>query len=173
MRCPPAPAAANYCAAYPECAGLPRPLKVPKARSYRYNGANEIPMWTDSRQQYMDLPNKTNPGTPIEFFYSPKLLEGEFYIWNPINIQNWAVRFTWYRSLQDIICTTNTVDFPQEWVNPLIWGCSREMCPGAGTPPDKVATIEKNADRYLDLAINWDRESEDILFGMNYDGARA
>jgi hypothetical protein len=30
----------------------------------------------------------------------------------------WAVRFTWYRSLQDFIDPTNTADFPQEWAAP-------------------------------------------------------
>lgn len=161
---------------YPPSAAVGRALKVPKARRLLWNGfgpsQNEIPLDVWSRQEYMDQPNKLTPGTFTSFFYGPKLGFGEMNLWAaPVDV-NSACRFTWYRPLQDFLTPANTMDFPQEWVNPLIWGGAREIMLDYDCPPPRIAEIEKMADRYLDAATSWDRESEDIQFGLVNEGRR-
>ncbi len=147
---------------------IERPLKVPAARLLTLQGLNETPMTIMSRQEYMDLPNKNSPGVPTQCFYSPQRDTGLFYIWTVPNYSNWAARFTWYRPLADFLLPTNTVDFPQEWINPLLWNLSKEMAPGYGVPTETWNRIEKMADTWAMLAISYDRESEPIQFGMDY-----
>lgn len=157
---------------YPAGTDVTRPLKIPKARSYRYapvgGNPSEIPMWVKSRQGYMDLPNKETPGSPIEFFYAPKMVNGELYIWQPVATQTWAVRFTWYRAISDFLLPTNTMDLPQEWASTLMWNIAREMMIGAEVPPQRAELIGSMAARKLDLLSGWDKESEDVQFGMSY-----
>lgn len=154
-----------------------RPLKVPAAR-LRYlggngtpNNPNETPMTIMSRQEYMDTPNKLSPGTPTQWFYSPQRDSGLFYIW-PVPVTTaWAIRFTWYRPLQDFFLPGNTMDFPQEWVAPLTWTCARDLMGVYSTPPARQAYINQQAALYGDLAISYDRESEPIQFGISWEVA--
>lgn len=144
-----------------------RPLKVPNARLLTYQGLEETPMDDMSRQEYMDQPNKANLGTPTQFFYAPKLVSGEMYVWPNVQQGIWGQRFTWYRPLQDINSPANTADFPQEWVNTLGWNLAKEMGPEFDVPPNRWAIILQQAKEKLDMVTNWDRESEPILFQLD------
>lgn len=161
----------NYALAYTTEIG--RPLKVPKARLLTLNGLNETPMTVLSRQEYEDLPQKGGAGssgakgTPTQFFYSPRRDNGLLYVWPVPQTSAWAVRFTWYRALQDFLIPTNTSDFPQEWVLPLIWNLSKELAPGYGVPELTWQRIKEQADNYAVLAVSYDRESEPIQFGYD------
>ena len=159
--------AENFCFAY--ATKIVRPLKVPRVRLLTYQGLQETPMTVLSRKEYMNLPQKTNPGTPTQFFYTPQLVSGEFYAWpNPANA-NWGARMTWYRPLQDVTSVAQTADFPQEWINPLGWNLAREMGPEYGCPAQLWAIIKSEAAEKLDMVQSWDREPEPIYFGMSFD----
>jgi hypothetical protein len=146
-----------------------RPLKVPFARLLTYQSQTEIPMTLLSRQEYEDLPNKSTPGTPTQFFYTPKLVSGEFYPWpSPAN-SGWGIRFTWYRPIMDLNTPANTVDFPQEWVNAIGWNLAMEVAPEFDVPPPRWAMIQQMAASKLDLVSSWDRESEPVEFQIDFD----
>lgn len=159
-------AAGNYALAY--TTPIVRPLRVPRARLLTLNGLNETPMTVLSRQEYMDLPQKTSPGTPTQFFYAPKLSQGVLRVWPVATTSAWAVRFTWYQPIQDFLAPNNTADFPQEWINPLIWNLSKEIAPSYDVPDSKWAKIKELADIYAILAVSYDRESEPIQFGLDF-----
>lgn len=162
----PGPAAnGNFALAY--TTAITRPLKVPKARLLTLQGLNETPMTVLSRQEYMDLPQKMSPGVPTQWFYSPQLDTGLLYVWPVAQRSAWAVRFTWYQPIQDFFSPNNTSDFPQEWINPLIWNLSKEIGPSYEVPDAKWAKIKELADSYAILAVSYDRESEPIQFGMD------
>lgn len=157
----------NFVTAY--TTKIVRPLKVPQVRLFYFQGLRETPMLDLSRQEYMDLPNKANPGAPTQFFYTPQLVSGIYYSWpNPQNA-NYAARFTWYRPLQDVTSPANTADFPQEWVNALGWNLAKEMGPEFDMPPPRWAMILSQAQEKLEMVKEWDRESEDIQFGIDFD----
>lgn len=152
---------------------LSRPLRIPRTRLLTLQPAQalnylETPMTVLSRQEYMDLPQKRTQGTPTQFFYTPQRETGELYIWPVPSITQWAVRFTYYRSLQDFLIPTNTADFPQEWVLPLIWNLSKELMTGYGVPDATAQRITAMADQYALTVISYDRESEPIQFGMDW-----
>lgn len=151
---------------------ITRPLKVPNARQKLLTNGNETPMTILSRQEYMDLPNKVSPGSPTQWFYSPRRDQGFLYIWQPSQVTNYAVRFTWYRPIADLLVPNNTMDFPQEWVLPLMWRLAYELAPGYNCPPLKVQILEKMAGTYDDLVISYDRESEPVQFGMSYEATQ-
>ena len=162
--------AQNFAFAY--ATKIVRPLLVPRVRLLYYQGLRETPMTVLSRKEYMDLPQKTNLGISTQFFYTPQLVSGEFYIWpNPQNANN-AARLTWYRPIMDINTPANTIDFPQEWINACGWNLAREMGPEYDVPPPRWQIILTEAERKLELAQNYDRESEPIYFGMDFDQAQ-
>jgi hypothetical protein len=164
---PSSASAQNFVMVY--TARIIRPLKVPKARRYAFQGSLETPMTVMARQQYQDLPIKTTPGIPTQFFYSPQLGQGELYVWPVPNNASSAVRFTWYRPLQDFNTPANTGDFPQEWINTMIWCLARECGLDYDVPASRWQIVLSMAAEKLDMVQNWDRESEPIWFGMGYD----
>jgi hypothetical protein len=164
----------NFVFTFPQSATIQSPLRVPAARTIAWQGLIETPMTRLSRREYMDYPNKVNPGSPTQFFYAPELLngvpQGQFYVYlTPQDSRNGA-RFTYMRPLQDV--TTNpaeTGDFPIEWTNACIWNLAREMAPEFTLPAQLWAIIKEQADEKLEMVRGWDREPENIQFGYDFD----
>lgn len=160
----------NFCFAY--TTKIVRPLKVPRVRLLYYQGLTEIPMTVLSRKEYENLPQKKNPGTPTQFFYTPQLVSGEFYVWPNAATSNWAARLTWYRPIMDLVNPANTMDFPQEWALCLEWNLAVLMAPTFDVPPQRFQMLQGMASTTLDVAVSWDREPEPIYFGMDLDQAQ-
>jgi hypothetical protein len=150
-----------------------RPLQVPRCRQIFYQGGLSGPRLTPmsvlSRKEYMDLPQPDDPGISTQFFYTPQLVSGEFYAWpNPQNA-TFGARLTWYRPIMDINTPANTLDFPQEWINACGWNLAREIGPEYAVPPQVWQIVVAEAEKKLELAQNYDRESEPIYFGIGFD----
>lgn len=153
---------------YPPAAQIVRPLKIPAARLLTFASNQETPMTILARQGYMDLPNKQSPGVPTQWFYTPQRDLGYLYVW-PVPVTSaWAVRFTWYRPLMDLNTPANTMDFPQEWVTPLRWLLANELMVGHSVPPMRQQTIKSNAAEWMQVVSGWDKESEPVQFGMDW-----
>ena len=149
---------------------LVRPLKIPEARLLTYNGFLKTPMTVLARKRYMDLPQPQTPGTPTQFFYSPQLVAGQLYAWPaPLN-GTYGFLGTYHRPIQDFNTVSNTADFPQEWLGALLWNGALEMAPEYDVPPARYQMIQQRAGYWLDLAQNYDRESEPIEFTMDMVG---
>lgn len=149
-----------------------RPLKITSARAYRFDTGIETPLNILSRQQYFGRPGRSPGGVPTEFFYSPKLVSGEFYLNNIPDDADWGVRFTWNRSIQDFILTADTADLPQEWVSCLTWNLAREIMVPYEVPPGRADLILKTAMAKFEMVESWDRESEPIRFRADLRGWR-
>lgn len=157
----------NFALVYQEA--IQRPLRIPNARLLYLNGLNETPMTIMSRQEYMDQPNKLSPGVPTQWFYSPQRDKGLLYIWPAPQQSAWAIRFTWYRPLADLLAVNNTMDFPQEWILPLVWILANDLLPDYDVPPNRANMIKQQYAIYSDLVVSYDRESEPVSFGMSWD----
>jgi len=164
----------NFAFSYAQSATIQSPLRVPAARRIAWQGLIETPCTRLSRQEYMDYPNKVNPGVPTQFFYVPELLngvpQGQFYVYlNPQDSQS-GMRFTYLRPLQDITTTPGqTGDFPIEWTNTCVWNLAQELGPEYDVPPNRWTMIQQQAANKLEMARGWDREPEDISFGYSFD----
>lgn len=147
---------------------MQRPLRVLSARRYNYASAIETSMNPPfSRIDYRDLPNKSATGTPTQFFYDPQIPAGVFYIWPLITAATDAVKFTWMRQLQDFNTASNTPDFPQEWIDTLVFNLALCMSPEFGVPTEQYNKIKEQALAYLDMAVGFDREPESYYFQVD------
>lgn len=159
--------------AYAYETNIVRPLRVPFSRRLAFSGQILTPLRMMSRREYFDLPNPLSEGTPTQAFYNPARDQGEYYVWPVVNagsLQNSnAMRFTWYRPLQDFLTVDNTADMPSEWMNCLFWSLAKELGPRYSVPAERMRTLQENASAMLELAEGWDREPEDIYFGLDAD----
>lgn len=152
-----------------------RPLKIPAARRFQYNGLIITPLTPMlSRQEYMDLPQIANPGLVNQCFYNPGGAQtGELLVWNVPSDSSMGLRFTWYRPIQDFTTVDDAPDLPQEWANALQWGLAMELAPRYSVPPERYDRISTMAAAKKELVQGWDREPQNIYFQLSYDTTAA
>lgn len=157
--------------AYPTA--LMRVLRVPNGRRRFWATGNETPLIVMSRFDYDNLPNKTTPGIITQFFFDPQQGNGAYTnpqaimnVWPaPTDYQN-GMAFVGQRPIQDISGLTQLPDFPVEWVAALKWGTALEIAPEFDVEEPRTRIIAAQAERWLLLARQWDKEPEPLLFGM-------
>jgi hypothetical protein len=156
---------------------LLRPLRIPFSRRLAFNVAGQqlTPIRMLSRQEYFNLPNPLSAGTPTQVYYNPSRDQGQFFVWpvtNAGSLQNSnAMRFTYYRPINGFLSPNNTADLPDEWTNALQWNLAKEMLTDFSVPTERRAEIKMEAAAKLELVMGWDREPEDIFFGVDMSEA--
>jgi hypothetical protein len=153
-----------------------RPLRVVSGRRFAFNGQIDTQMIQISRVDYRNQPNKSNQGVLTQFFYDPRggaNTQGIMWIWPaPSNVAN-ALKFTWWRQIQDFSTPGNNPDLPQEWLDFLIWGLAEKMAAEADCPPARYAIIKEQASAAFDVVSGFDREPESYMFGVDMDQTSA
>lgn len=165
-------AAASGNAVYVYQTSILRPLRVVSGRRFAFQGSLDTPMIQMARIDYRNLPNKTSTGTITNFFYDPRggaNDQGVMWVWPAPPDVTSALKFTWWRPIQDFDTGANTPDLPNEWIDALIWNLAYKMAPEYDCPPTRYAMIKEQAAQSLDLVAGWDREPESYLFGYNAD----
>lgn len=147
-----------------------RPLRIVAARRYLMSSQIETPMMVSSRLDYRDLPSKITTGTPTQYFYDPRggaNVAGQIYVWPaPVDARA-AIKFSWYRQIQDFNNPGDTPDLPQEWLNALTWNLAQELAAEYAVPPPLYQMIRERAAVSLDRVTGWDKEPESIFFGVS------
>lgn len=147
-----------------------RPLRVPAVRRLQYIGLLETPLTKMmSRQEYMDLPNKYNPGLVNQAFYNPSRTQGQMYVWQQPIDGTFGLRFTYYRTIENFDGPDDLPDFPEEWILVLQWCLAKELGPEYSVPPERWDRILAQSENYMEQAKGWDREFQSVFFGLSYD----
>ena len=107
---------------------------VPLARRIlsvrRRTSAVDTPLIELSRQEYFDYPSKAAPGMPFQFYFDPQRATHTLYV---INVPDAAVAasttlpYTYLRVIEDADTLDNDPDFPQEWMETLIYGLAARL----------------------------------------------
>lgn len=137
---------------------IERPLRVESARRNLLGNNTEVELDKWSKQEYFAQTNKGSEGTPTAFYYSPKLVDGELFIWQTSDSVRRVLKFTFQRSIEDFITTSDNPDFPIEWGNALIYGLASRIGHQYQVPLAKLASIDARAEMMLDEVLGWDEE---------------
>lgn len=99
----------------------PRPYRIIEAR-YRDANGRDLPMHELTRSEYYDLPIKTTPGTPTQWYYDPQVSTGTLYVWPVMAAPTTeTIQFTYQRVFEDIDNPANDLDIPQEWTEMVVY----------------------------------------------------
>ena len=139
---------------------LERPLKIISAQ--RELDDSEIPMEALEREEYEELPNKTAPGTPVNYYYDPQTGAGKLYLWPVPDSAAQQINFSYLDQLQDIDTTEDDFDYPQEWLEYLIYNLAIRISGlVAKDPSQSTIAIAANAKNELK---SWDGEGGSVIF---------
>jgi hypothetical protein len=65
---------------------------------------------------------------------------------------------------EGFVSSADTPYFPREWNNALIYGLSNLLAPEYGIPLNDRALMEKEAQKHLDIALDFGLENASLTF---------
>jgi hypothetical protein len=102
----------------------PFPVRISSVRRLNTSGY-EVPLNELSRQEYFDTPNKTvSPSVPVSFYFDPQRDNGVLYLWpapDATAVADYTLNYSYLRRPDDMIASSDSLDMPQEWLDPVIW----------------------------------------------------
>lgn len=140
-----------------------RLLSVRRVNNYLTDNENETPIKFDSHQQFEALPTKNSRGVPNVATFDRLKDEGCLKLWqSPQNECDYQIRFTFERTFEKFVNTTDTADFPRYWEDAFIFNLAERLALKFRAPPDVAATIRQNAMEYLNQALDYDNANYDL-----------
>ena len=149
---------------------LDRPFNVLSAVR-ESESATDVPMNALSYESYFQLPNKTSTGIPVSYNYDRQKDSAVIRIWPvPANVEN-LMKITITERIEDVDSVSNTMDFPQEWLEAIVLNLAVRLAPSFGRAGNNnFMEIKAQAAEALNLALGFDNEPGSIYIQPDNDG---
>ena len=159
----------------PTVAITDKPLKVIQGfyRNKQVTPYIDTPVLMLSKQEYNVLGSKYSTGTANSIFYDAKALFGilSVYLTPDLNSQtNLELHVVAQMPLNDIVLSTDIPDFPNEWMNCLVWNLADQLAIEYGVPMNYRQEIMQRAMQYKAQLTDWDTESTSTFFQPDFRG---
>ena len=155
------------------------PLKIVQAFSRDNLSNTDIPMNIYTQYNYNLLSTKINEGYPVHLWYQPLNQSGTITIWpapDQYTATNRSVYFVYQRAFDQFNAGTDTPDFPQVWIEPLIYSLAHRLCPEYGTPLSEQDKFNETANQLITNALSFGTEEgglfiqpDWVVMGMGQD----
>ena len=141
---------------------VPYPVKLLQA--YRTDSnSSKVPMIIDAAEDFNVLPIST--GTPLRVNYTPKLNYGVIKLWpQPNNTNTSTVTLVYQGPFEYFTGASQTMAFPEEWYNALVYKTAVLLAPEWGVPLQDRGRLEKDADIALSNALATGQEDGSFFF---------
>jgi len=140
------------------------PLKLLQAYRMDSSSTTKIPMEIESDYNYNMLPVSTG-GTPIKVTYQPKNNYGVLQLWPVPDTTNTSVVYIIYQApFEYFSASTDTMDLPEEWYDPVIYGLAVRLAPEWGIPILDRQALKREADEYLNSVLGMGSEDASMYF---------
>lgn len=127
----------------------PHPIKMLQA--FRTESNAKIPLELVAREEYNILP--ISYGKPLKLNYRPAINGGVISLWPyPSASDTAAVTVVYTRPFQYFTTSTETLDFPEEWYNAVIYHLAVRLAPEWGVPLQDRQMLLQEAKLYTDDA---------------------
>lgn len=129
--------------------------------------AQDIPLMLLSSRDYNILGSKFSPGTPNSVYMDVTRDNAQvsFYLTpDAFTTTTYQAHLVSQRLLQDANQSSDTLDFPQEWLYAIGWSLAAEIAVDNGLDMEKINFLEKKAEQYLTEVEDWDAEYTSLNF---------
>jgi hypothetical protein len=157
----------------PTVAITDKPLKVIQG-FYRNNQSTppiDTPVMLVSKQEYNVLGSKFSTGTANTIFYDTKVTNGILYVYltPDTNAQtNLELHLVAQMPLNDLNKASDVPDFPNEWMNCLMWNLADQLALEYGVPMNARQEIAQRALTYKTELSDWDVEASSTFFQPDF-----
>lgn len=142
-----------------------KPLRIPAARRQQGTAPNaqEIEMVQLSRSDYDYLPNKSTSGTPVQFYYDPKQIVGNMFVWPAPTSTDTIINMTIWKQFDTYDTADDEGVFPDEWGEALQYNLAVRIAPHFG-PGSLDKEVKDLAEEFFNTLMDWDQGMESIFF---------
>jgi len=137
------------------------PLKIVQAFSRDNISNTDIPMNIYTQYNYNLLSTKINEGYPVHLWYQPLNQAGTITIWpapDQYTATNRSIYFVYQRAFDQFDAGTDTPDFPQVWLEPLIYSLAHRLSPEFGLPLSEQDKLNETASSLVTNALSFGTE---------------
>lgn len=157
----------------PTVAITDKPLKVIQGfyRNIQVTPYIDTPVLLVSKQEYNVLGSKFSTGTANTIFYDPRTLNGILYVYLTPDLNastNIELHLVAQMPLNDISGATEIPDFPNEWMNCLVWNLADQLTLEYGVPMNSRQEITQRAGSYKAMLTDWDVEAASTSFSPDF-----
>ena len=123
---------------------LATPFPVKLLQAFRTDTGAKIPLEIVAREDFNILPTSSN-GSPIKINYQPFVNYGTISLWpTPASTNTATITLVYQRPYQYFTASTETMDFPEEWYNAIIYHLAVRLAPEWGVPlPDRQMLMQE------------------------------
>jgi len=145
-----------------------KPLKLIQAwlRNESVTPNVDLPMNIISRQEYNILSAKNSQGIANSVFLTPNNTDSTLKVWLSPDT-NTATNYKLWIVVQEAISDVNSnvaTDFPNEWMQSLVWNMAAELAMDYGIPDQRMQLIAMQAAKYKEEMEDWDVEYNSTFF---------
>lgn len=147
-----------------------KPMRVLFVNRKETSSGIETPINKLSREEYEALPNKTETGTPVSYYFSPERTTSTMYLWltpGTTEASDFTIEYVYTAPIQDMDVGTEEVDYPNEWYRALILNLAYDMSGRYGMDTAERRLLREDAEAALELAKDYDVEDTSIYFRPN------
>lgn len=157
----------------PTVAITDKPLKAIQGfyRNLQNSPPIDVPVMMISKQEYNILGSKSSTGVANTLFYDPRKLNGVLYVYLTPNLYsqtNLQLHLIAQMPLDDLNSALEVPDFPNEWMNCLVWNLADQMSMEYGVPMNARQEIALRAGAYKTQLTDWDVEASSTFFMPDY-----
>jgi len=157
----------------PTVAITDRPLKIIQGfyRNVTSTPVIDTPVMIVSKQEYNVLGSKFSTGTANTIFYDSKKTSGILYVYltPDTNSQtNLQLHIVAQMPLNDMTLATDIPDFPNEWMNCLVWNLADQLALEYGVPMNARQEIATRAAAYRVQLDDWNVEASSTFFQPDF-----
>lgn len=146
---------------------IPAPLKVIQALQVDTPSGVAVPLEIKTHYDYNLLSARNATGTPTCYWYEPLNQSGILHLWptpDTYSVANRTVKLVYQKPFQDMVSGVDTLDFPQHWIEAVIYGLAYRLSPEFGTPIQDRQMLAKEADYFLQEALSFGTEEGSMFF---------
>jgi hypothetical protein len=110
--------------------------------------------------RYLDVYQKFNTGKPYMLTID-KQLTPKVYLYHPPDSTSYVLHYLRSRKLEDFDSAANNPDFPERWINALVWGLADELSDEVGLALLERARISNRSDKWYFMAKKNNKETTD------------
>lgn len=140
------------------------PLKITQAWNLDVSNPTNtyrIPMNIYTQFNFNLLNSPTNQGYPVHLWYQPGNQAGTINIWPAPDAYSAASRQIWFvyqRPFDQFDAGTDTPDFPQVWLEPLIYSLAHRLAPEFGVSLTEQDKLNETAQALIQNALQFGTE---------------
>lgn len=147
-----------------------RPLEIVSCRLIR-DDDTVFPMRILSRSEYFNIPGRTTTSnsTPSQWYADMQRDHTDIYIYPASDTAQSRLQLTVKRIFEDFDSSTDTSDFPQEWVSPIALNLAVYIAPKFSKEDKVAAGLGQVATAHLQSLKEWDSEKASLKIRPRLD----